>query len=175
MSIVRGQVMRRGSMPSALPCWRWLSSSAASSACALEIAWKSPVKCRLMSSIGSDLRVAAAGRAALHAEHRPEARLAHAERDAFLPRRRSACARPTVTVLLPSPAGVGLIAVTSTSRPVRRPLRDLERDLRLVLPVEIQIVALEPELGGDVHDGTHLGALRDLDVRRNGTTVCSRR
>ena len=31
--------------------------------------------------------------------------------------RRSACARPTDTVLLPSPAGVGLIAVTSTSRP----------------------------------------------------------
>src|SRR5450830_835670 len=31
--------------------------------------------------------------------------------------RRSACARPTATVLLPSPAGVGLIAVTSTSRP----------------------------------------------------------
>jgi len=36
---------------------------------------------------------------------------------AFLPRRRSACASPTVTVLFPSPAGVGLIAVTSTSRP----------------------------------------------------------
>ncbi len=31
--------------------------------------------------------------------------------------RRSACERPTDTVLLPSPAGVGLIAVTSTSRP----------------------------------------------------------
>ena len=36
---------------------------------------------------------------------------------AFTPSRRSACARPTATVLLPSPAGVGLIAVTRTSRP----------------------------------------------------------
>ncbi len=35
----------------------------------------------------------------------------------FWPMRRSACASPTVTVLLPSPAGVGLIPVTSTSRP----------------------------------------------------------
>jgi hypothetical protein len=31
--------------------------------------------------------------------------------------RLSACVRPTDTVLLPSPAGVGLIAVTSTRRP----------------------------------------------------------
>ena len=31
--------------------------------------------------------------------------------------RRSACARPTETVLFPSPAGVGLVAVTTTSRP----------------------------------------------------------
>ncbi len=36
---------------------------------------------------------------------------------AFTFLRRSACARPTATVLLPSPAGVGLMAVTSTSRP----------------------------------------------------------
>ena len=36
----------------------------------------------------------------------------------FLPRRRSAWLTPTVTVLFPSPAGVGLIPVTSTSRPL---------------------------------------------------------
>ena len=35
----------------------------------------------------------------------------------FFPRRRSAWLTPTVTVLLPSPAGVGLMPVTSTSRP----------------------------------------------------------
>ena len=52
MSMVRGQVIRRVSMLSGLPCCRWLSSIADSSACALAIAWKSPVKCRLMSAIG---------------------------------------------------------------------------------------------------------------------------
>jgi hypothetical protein len=31
--------------------------------------------------------------------------------------RRKACATPTVTVLFPSPAGVGLMPVTSTRRP----------------------------------------------------------
>ena len=36
----------------------------------------------------------------------------------FLPSRRSAWATPIVTVLFPSPAGVGLMPVTSTSRPV---------------------------------------------------------
>src|SRR4029077_14108426 len=35
----------------------------------------------------------------------------------FLPRRRSAWVTPIVTVDFPSPAGVGLIPVTSTSRP----------------------------------------------------------
>src|SRR6476659_5369792 len=38
-------------------------------------------------------------------------------RTALMLNRRSACARPTATVLLPSPAGVGLIAVTRTRRP----------------------------------------------------------
>src|SRR5881628_2766822 len=52
MSIVRGQVMRRVSSPSALPWWRCASSIADSRLCALAMAWKSPVKWRLMSSIG---------------------------------------------------------------------------------------------------------------------------
>ena len=51
----------------------------AAGCCASAMAWKSPVKCRLMSSIGHDLRVAAAGRAALHAEHRAERGLAQAD------------------------------------------------------------------------------------------------
>ena len=46
--------------------------------CADAMAWKSPVKCRLMSSIGHDLRVTAAGGAALDAEARPERGLAQA-------------------------------------------------------------------------------------------------
>ena len=63
-----------------------------------------------------DLAVAAAGRAALDPEHRPERRLADADRgpvaDALRP-----WASPTVVVDLPSPSGVGEIAVTSTYLP----------------------------------------------------------
>src|ERR1700726_612035 len=42
---------------------------------------------------------------------------------ARLPRRFSASPRPTVVVVLPSPAGVGVIAVTRISLPSGRPLR----------------------------------------------------
>ena len=91
---------------------------------------------------------------------------------AFLPRRRSACASPTDTVLLPSPAGVGLIAVTRTSRPRDGRCGDLERDLRLVLAVQIELVRREPELARHVHDRTHLRAVGDFDIgwdaRRHG-------
>jgi hypothetical protein len=56
----------------------WLSISAASRLLADEMAWKSPVKCRLIHR--DDLRVAAAGRAALHAEAGAERRLAQCGR-----------------------------------------------------------------------------------------------
>src|SRR5262249_61904269 len=46
-------------------------------------------------------------------------RIATTER---LPRRRRPSARPIVVVDLPSPAGVGVMAVTSTSAPSGRPL-----------------------------------------------------
>ena len=53
MSTTRRHEMRRASSPSALPWWMWLSSSAASRLLAAPMAWKSPVKCRLTSSIGT--------------------------------------------------------------------------------------------------------------------------
>ncbi len=43
----------------------------------------------------------------------------------FLPMRLSASPSPTVVVVLPSPAGVGEIAVTSTSLPSGRSFREL--------------------------------------------------
>ena len=52
-STTRRQVMRRTSKPSSLPWWMWLSISAASRLLASAMAAKSPVKCRLMSSIGT--------------------------------------------------------------------------------------------------------------------------
>ena len=52
MSTVRGQVMLRGSMRSGLPLKIDASSAAASRLCAAVTAWESPLKARLMSSIG---------------------------------------------------------------------------------------------------------------------------
>ena len=49
----RFQTIWRVSIRSALPCWIWLSRSAASRLFAEVMAWKSPVKCRFRSSIGT--------------------------------------------------------------------------------------------------------------------------
>ena len=45
------------------------------------------------------------------------------QQSAFLPMWLSASPRPTVVVVLPSPAGVGVIAVTRTSLPSFLPFR----------------------------------------------------
>ena len=52
MSMTRGHRTPWGSMPSALPWWMWLSMKAAARLCAAPIAWTSPVRWRLKSSIG---------------------------------------------------------------------------------------------------------------------------
>ncbi len=116
MSIVRGQVMRRGSMLSALPCCRWLSSIALRSACADEMAWKSPVKCRLMSSIGRTCAYPPPAAPPFTPKTGPSEG-SRMQSTAFVPILRNACASPTEVVVLPSPAAVGLIAVTITSLP----------------------------------------------------------
>ena len=67
-----------------------------------------------------DLRVAAAGRASLDAEDRAERRLAQAE-DAFCSIAAKPCASETAVVVFPSPAGVGVIAVTAISLPSGAP------------------------------------------------------
>ena len=64
-----------------------------------------------------DLRVAAAGGAALDPEHGAERRLAQAERRRCLPMWPRPCVSETEVVVLPSPAFVGVIAVTSISFP----------------------------------------------------------
>ena len=74
-------------------------------------------------------RLAAAGAAALDAEDRAERRLAQA-RTAFLPRRRRPIARPIDVVVFPSPAGVGLIAVTRIEPPLARAADDRSRRAR---------------------------------------------
>ena len=52
MSTTRGQRIENGSMPSALPWWRWLSRKALARLWAAPMAWMSPVRWRLKSSIG---------------------------------------------------------------------------------------------------------------------------
>src|SRR5450756_2803833 len=52
-STTRRQEMLRGSISRALPCMRWVSTMAASRLLAVPTAWMSPVKWRLMSSIGT--------------------------------------------------------------------------------------------------------------------------
>src|SRR2546430_10422818 len=85
--------------------------------CALAMAWKSPVKCRLMSSIGTTWAYPPPAAPPFTPKTGPSegSRMQSA---AFVPIFRNACVTPTVTVDLPSPAGVGLIPVTSTSRPL---------------------------------------------------------
>ena len=52
MSTTRGQLIENGSIPSAFPWCRWLSRNADARLCAAPIAWMSPVRWRLKSSIG---------------------------------------------------------------------------------------------------------------------------
>ena len=74
---------RRGSMPRALPCWIWLSTMAHSRLLAAVMACRSPVKCRLMLSMGHHLGIAAARRAALHAKDRAQRGLAQGQHGVF--------------------------------------------------------------------------------------------
>ena len=86
---------------------------------------------------------------------------------AFLPMALRPSPRPTVVVVLPSPAGVGLMAVTRMSLPgLRLPmsLHRLERQLGLVGPVLQQLVAGDSDLRSHVLNGLHLGLACDLDI-----------
>ena len=74
-----------------------------------------------------------------------------------------------MTVLFPSPAGVGLIPVTSTSRPVGfRRATASGLILALYRPYGRMSSGAEADLGGDVGDRPQLGRLRDGDVGRDG-------
>ena len=91
-----------------------------------------------------DLGVAAARGAALDPEHRAQADGWRSATAAFLPIRLRPWARPTVVVLLPSPSGVGVMAVTRTYLPRGRsrsgPLDALDRDLGLGAAVQLDLV-----------------------------------
>ena len=116
-----------------------------------------------------DLAVAAAGGAALDPEHRPERRLADADRGLV----------PDVVEPLPQPDGRRRLALAERRRRDRGdddvlpagplgldPADPLERDLRLRPAVELDLVVVKAEVGGDVGDGPGRDGAGDLEIRR---------
>ncbi len=118
MSMTRRKDTRRGSIPSSLPWKMWLSMSAHRALFALVTAWKSPVKCRLMSSMGSTCERPPPVAPPFMPRIGPRLGSRRATIVRF-PARASESASPTVSVDLPSPAGVGETPETSTTWPSR--------------------------------------------------------
>ncbi len=113
MSMTRRQSTRRGSIRSWFPKYMWLSSNAASRLWAEEIAWKSPVKCRLMRSRGMTWLRPPPVAPPFMPNDGPSDGSRNA-RQADSPIRASPWASPMLVVVLPSPAFVGVFADTST-------------------------------------------------------------
>ena len=93
-----------------------LSSIAAIKLFAAVIAWISPVKWRLISSIGTTCAYPPPAAPPLIPKHGPSDGSRIATTD-FFPNLLSACDNPIIVVVFPSPAGVGLIAVTKINFP----------------------------------------------------------
>ena len=114
-------------MPIALPWCTWLSITAASRLLASAMAWKSPVKCRLMSSIGTTCAWPPPAAPPFMPNTGPMEGSRNAS-TARWPSRLMPSAMPTEVVVLPSPAGVGLVAVTRISLPSGRSSSDCRYD-----------------------------------------------
>ena len=145
-SRVRTHVIRRGSSFRGLPWCNELSSIAERRLWADVIAWKSPVKWRLISSIGAIWAKPPPAAPPLTPKHGPnEGSRRH--KQTFFSRRLSASANPMLTVVLPSPAGVGLRAVTRTNFAEGRKDdggRDFTNTLALNLPYCSRTSSLSP-------------------------------
>ena len=116
MSRQRRHVTVSGSMPSALP-WRMCASSiAARRLFAAVIAWRSPVKWRLRSSIGTTCAWPPPAAPPFTPKTGPSD-ASRRQRNAFWSIAAKPCASETAVVVFPSPAGVGVIAVTAMSLP----------------------------------------------------------
>ena len=118
MSMARGQRISRGSSRSSLPKCRCASSSAASRLWALVIAWKSPLKWRLILSTGAS----EAFPPPVAPPFCPKTGPSEGSRSAataLCPRLTSPWVKPMVLTVLPSPLVVGVIAVTRISLPRR--------------------------------------------------------
>ena len=118
------------------------------------------------------LRVAAAGRAALHAEHRPERRLAQAD-DRLLADAVERVAQADRGGRLAFARGrradrrdQDQLAV----RPVGQRVDVVERDLGLVVAVGLECSSGMPSFGGDLRDAEHFRFLGYLDVAGHSVT-----
>jgi len=111
-----------------------------------------------------DLRIAAAGRAALHAEHGTERRLAHGQ-DGVLaePPQRLGDAHGDRGLAF---ACRGRIDPGDEHEPALGGalLQRAQRNLRLVLPVQLELVVRQAQLGRDIANGPEFRGLSDGDV-----------
>ena len=115
---------------------------------------------------GQDLAVAAAGRAALDAEDRPEGRLADGDRGAHadaVEALREADGRGRLALAERRRGDGGDEDLAAVGRSARRS-QDVEADLGLVRPVELELLGQQPKLGADVGDRAHRGGLGDLEA-----------
>ena len=167
MSIVRGHVMRRGSISSVFPCVEMIVEHRRQQIVRRGNRVKIAGEVEVDVLHRHDLRVAAARRPALHAEHRSHARLAHAE-DGVLAEPTHRLREPDERGALPLAGGGRIDTGDEHEAPFRGALRHLEIDFGLVLPVQIELVRVQTKIGGDVHDRAKLGVLCDLNIRRYG-------
>ena len=120
MSMQRRQEMESGSSPASFPPCRWASIIAASRLFAAVIACRSPVKCRFRSSIGTTCAYPPPAAPPFTPKTGPS-EASRRQRTGLRPRRPSPCVSETDDVVFPSPAGVGVIAVTLISFASGRP------------------------------------------------------
>ena len=109
---------------------------------------------------GDDLGTAGSGASTLCAERRPDRRLSEANERALADLAEPSV-RETAVVVLPSPAFVGVTAVTAISFPlgrVARRSRTHEVDLRLVAAEELDLVRIEVEARRELGDRTQFGS-----------------
>ena len=121
-SVTRRQVMPSGRKPSIRPRCATLSVRAASRLCADPTAWASPVKCMFTSSSGS-MRLLPPPVPPPFIPNMGPSDGSLSVATTFLPSLPIAWVSPTVVVVLPSPAGVGVMPVTTTILPRLPPSR----------------------------------------------------
>ena len=160
-------------MCSGLPCRIDASSIAASRLLAAPIAWMSPVKCRLRSSIGTTCVMPPPAAPPLMPKTGPSEG-SRRQATGRLPMTPRPCVRPTSVVVLPSPALVGVMPVTHTSLPLGASLHAVEHaevDLRLVAPVGLELLVLQADFLGDLLDRLEDRVLCDLEAALHGDSM----